>query len=191
MVNVFDANPTELIERTAVELKKLGMQPPEWSRFCKTGHGRERPPVRDDWWYVRAASVLRKVSILGPVGVSKLKVKYGNRKNRGHKPDKFIQGSGNIIRKILQQLEALELIKQAEKGVHKGRVVAPKGQSLLAKIAIQISKESKASKKPETKKEEKEVKESKVEKTVKTEEKVKEEKEVKSQEITESTEENE
>jgi ribosomal protein S19E (S16A) len=32
------------------------------------------------------------------------------------------------------------LIKQAEKGTHKGRILSPKGISFLDKIAIQIAK---------------------------------------------------
>jgi small subunit ribosomal protein S19e len=50
-----------------------------------------------------------------------LKRKYGGKKNRGHKPEKRFDGSGNIIRKILQQLEKAGLIEQKAIRVHKGR----------------------------------------------------------------------
>ena len=89
---------------------------------------------------MRAAAVLRSVALLGPIGVSKLRTKYGGRKRRGHKPSRFRRGSGSVLRKVLQQLEKAELIKFVEKGVHKGRVVAPKGASLLDKTSIQILK---------------------------------------------------
>jgi len=49
------------------------------------------------------------------------------------KPEKFYKGSGNIIRKILQQLEKAELIKQNEQG-RKGRIVTNKGRSFLDKL---------------------------------------------------------
>ncbi|MBN2111795.1 40S ribosomal protein S19, partial [Candidatus Woesearchaeota archaeon] len=116
--------------------------------------------AREDWWYVRAASILRKVSMLGPVGVSKLRTLYGGKKDRGMKPEKFMKGSGNIIRKALQQLEKAGLAKQAEKGTHKGRVITPKGKSLLDKAAVKIQKSSpkkaeEKQKKIEVKKEEK------------------------------------
>ena len=92
-------------EEMAEEFKKGGKNtPPSWHSFVKTGAGKERPPVSNDWWYIRTASVLRRVALLGPIGVSKLRVHYGNNKNRGHKPEKFYRGSGNILRKILQQL---------------------------------------------------------------------------------------
>ncbi|MCW1296511.1 MAG: 30S ribosomal protein S19e [Candidatus Parvarchaeota archaeon] len=135
MTNVFDVKANELIEKVADELKKVeALKPPEWAKFVKTGHGRQRPPSRDDWWYVRAASILRTLYIYGPIGVSRLRTKYGCRKRRGHKPEKFTRGSGNIIRKILQQLEQAGLV-QKSKGKKAGRELTPKGKSFLDKTA--------------------------------------------------------
>jgi len=107
------------------------IQPPEWAVYAKTGMHKERPPVRADWWYVRAAAVLRSVDRLGPVGVSKLRTKYGGKKNRGHKPGKFFRGSGNILRKVLQQLEKAGLVKKEEKDIHRGRILTPAGRKML------------------------------------------------------------
>ncbi len=45
---------------------------PEWASQVKTGTHRERPPVQDDWWHTRAASILRKVAIKGPIGTNGL-----------------------------------------------------------------------------------------------------------------------
>jgi len=101
---------------------------------------RERLPDDEDWWYYRAAAILRSVAKLGPVGTQKLRTKYGGKKNRGHKPERFARASGSVIRKIMQQLEKSGLLKQTEKGVHKGRVLTPKGTSFLDKIAINLSK---------------------------------------------------
>ena len=101
---------------------------------------RERPPVNDDWWYVRSASIMKKIATYGPVGVSKLRKKYGSKKNRGHKPEKRFDASGNIIRKVLQQLETAELIKKGEAGVHKGRILAIKGTKLLNSVAKSLLK---------------------------------------------------
>ncbi|MBI2666235.1 40S ribosomal protein S19, partial [Candidatus Woesearchaeota archaeon] len=44
--------------------------------------------------------------------------------------------------KILQQLETSGLIKKADKGVHKGRVLTAKGTSFLDKIAVQMAKQA-------------------------------------------------
>jgi small subunit ribosomal protein S19e len=148
MSQILIVNPNELINKAAEELKKQKLvEPTEWSKFVKTGHSKQRLPDNDDWWYYRSAAILRSIAKLGPIGTQKLRTKYGSKKNRGHKPEKFFEASGSIIRKILQQLEKSELIKQAERGVHKGRVITPKGNSLLNKIAVQIDKHARADKK--------------------------------------------
>ncbi len=140
-MTVNDVYPNELIEKVAEELKKIELiKPPVWAAFAKTGAHKERAPEEKDWWYKRAAAVLRSVSVLGPIGVSKLRTKYGGKKRRGHKKAHFKRGSGSVIRKILQQLQKAELIKFVEKGIHKGRVIAPKGRSLLDKTAVAIIK---------------------------------------------------
>lgn len=139
MTTIYDVDPQELVAKAAEELKKIPeIKPPAWASFVKTGMHKERPPVGNDWWYIRTASVLRTVYRLGPVGVSKLRSKYGGKKNRGVKKEHFYKGSGNILRKSLQQLEKAGFVKFAEKGVHKGRIVTPKGKSFLDKIASQM-----------------------------------------------------
>ena len=139
MTTMYDVDAQELIKRAAQELKKLpDVKAPAWAPFVKTGMHKERPPADSDWWYVRVASVLRTVYRLGPVGVSKLRTKYGGKKNRGVKKEHAFRGSGSILRKALQQLEKAGLVKFAEKGVHKGRIATPKGKSFLDKVAAQI-----------------------------------------------------
>ena len=141
MVTIFDVDPGKLIEKLAEELKKVEqIKAPEWAKFAKTGCGKERPPIKKDWWYMRTASVLRKVYVSGPIGVSKLRKKYNAKKNMGHKPDRVYPGSGNILRKILQQLEKAELLKYVEKGVRKGRIITGKGEKLLNQIAKSLGK---------------------------------------------------
>ena len=141
MPTIYDVYPNELIEKAAKQLKEMPeIQPPEWATFVKTGVHKERVPADKDWWYARAAAVLRSVYRLGPIGVNKLKTKYGGKQRRGHKPSRFKKGSGNIIRKCLQQLEKAGLIKNIEKGQHKGRKITPKGISFLDKIAGEIAK---------------------------------------------------
>lgn len=139
MTTAYDVDPQELISKAAEELKKIPeMNAPLWAAFVKTGMHKERPPVDEDWWYLRSASVLRSIYRFGPVGVSKLRTKYGGKKNRGVKKEHFYKGSGSILRKSLQQLEKVGFVKFAEKGVHKGRIITPKGKSFLDKIATQL-----------------------------------------------------
>ena len=137
MATVYDIEASKLIKKAAEELKKQ-IKMPEWALFVKTGVNKERQPVDKDWWYMRAASILRKIYMNGPVGTGKLKTKYGGRKNRGYKPEKTYKASGKIIRIILQQLEKLELIKKVEKGVHKGRGITPKGKKFLDQLSKNV-----------------------------------------------------
>ena len=143
-MGIYDIPKTELIERASKELQKVpAIQPPAWAIFAKTGMHKQRQPVRDDWWFVRAAAVLRRLSDAdGPIGVQKLRTVYGGRKNRGHSPERFYPGSGNILRKVFQQLEKAGLAKKVEKGLHKGRMITPAGFSLLGKVADAYMKEN-------------------------------------------------
>ena len=141
MANIYNCDPSELVEKASEELKKIEtIKAPEWALFVKTGMHKERPPMKNDWWYVRTASVLRKVYVLGPIGVSKLRTKYGGKKNRGVKPEHFYKGSGSIIRKIIQQLEKEGFVKKDLKRVHKGRSITAKGKKFLDDVAATISK---------------------------------------------------
>jgi small subunit ribosomal protein S19e len=139
-MNRYDVSQSELVKSLAAELKTVNeVKPPEWAPFVKTGVSRERPPTQENWWHLRSASVLRKVSLLGPIGTEKLRRKYGGKQNRGYKPEITRDGSGNITRKILQQLEAGKLIVQVNKEGRKGRIVTPAGQSIIDKAAKGIN----------------------------------------------------
>jgi len=105
---------------------------PEWAAFVKTGSHNQRPPVQEDWWHLRTTAILLKVNKLGPVGVNKLAKEFGGRKNRGHRPDKKVNASRNIIRKSMQQLEKAGFIKQVTKP-SAGKVISKKGKELINK----------------------------------------------------------
>ncbi len=155
MASVYDVDGGKLVELLAQELKKNeAINPPEWALIVKTGAHKERVPDQPDWWYYRAASILRQV-YLHPVGVSRLRKKYGGRKNRGHAPERFYPASGNIVRKCLQQLEAAGFVRKGKKG----REITPEGRRLLDKLASKILSEErhKREKIDEKKKDEKEV----------------------------------
>lgn len=142
MVSILDAHAGKLAKEVAEVLKtKKELTPPKWASFVKTGVHKERPPQQKNWWYIRAAAVLRTIYKDGPVGVSKLCSKYGGKKNRGSKPEKFRKSSGSVIRKIVQQLEAAGLIKYKKDGIRKGRIITPAGTSLLNKAAVKVLKE--------------------------------------------------
>ena len=137
---MYDIDTNELLKSVAGALKKTeNVKMPDWAQFVKTGQAKDRTPIDLDWWFFRAAAILRAVSIKGPIGVSKLRIKFGSKKDRGHKPEQFRLASGKILRLILQQLDKEGLTKFEEKGVHKGRIITPNGQSLLDK-AVKLKK---------------------------------------------------
>lgn len=132
MVLAKDSNPQELVSATAVALEKT-MLTPAWAHFVKTGVSRERPPEQTNWWQLRSASILVKISSNGPIGVEKLRTYYGGRHRRGHKPAHYAPGGGKIIRTILQDLEKNGYVQKADK--KRGRVITPHGQKFLEGVA--------------------------------------------------------
>lgn len=142
MVTYKEVDAAPLIKAVASELKtNPSLKAPAWAPFVKTGAHKELPPTDNEWWYTRAAAVLRKVAVYGPIGTNKLVVMYGGKKRRGHKKPTFATGSGSVARKCLQQLEKAGLIKHVQQGTHKGRVVTPAGQKMLDNLAYKIAKQ--------------------------------------------------
>ena len=135
MADVRTINPEKYNKALVEALRKIEeFQKPEWVDFVKTGTNKERPNTDPDFWYLRAASILRQIYIKGIVGVERLRTRYGNRKKRGMKPSKFVKGSGKIIRTILQQAEEAGLVAKAESS-KKGRKLTEKGKEFMEKVA--------------------------------------------------------
>ena len=139
--NILSYNPQEYNLALAEALKKVPeFEAPEWSRFVKSGSSKERPIEDADFWHKRAASILRQIYKQGIVGVNRLRTRYGSKKNRGVRPERFIKAGGKIIRTILQQTDKVgftEPIKNIKGTREKraGRRLTPKGKSFMDKIA--------------------------------------------------------
>lgn len=132
MTTVYDIPAEMLIRQVAEELKKNPqIQPPDWAAFAKTGVHREMPPENEDWWYVRAAAIFRRIYTDGPVGIQRMRSAYGGKRDRGLAPNQFRRGSGSIVRKVFQQLEAAGYVSHTTEG----RVVTPAGRSFLDNVA--------------------------------------------------------
>ncbi len=135
MTTVYDVPPNELIATVAQELKSGGkVQPPEWAAYAKTGMHKEMPPTNPDWWYVRCASVLRRIYIDGPVGVSRLRSYYGGKQRLPVRTGAFVKGSGSIVREALQQLEKAGYVKK----IKKGRQITSVGQAFMDDMSHKI-----------------------------------------------------
>lgn len=137
MTTVYDISPDVLIKKVGEDLKKRPeIKPPEWAPFVKTGVHKEMPPENPDWWYTRSAAVLCRIYKDGPVGVQRMRTAYGGTRDRGSRPYRFRRGSGAIIRRIFQQLEAAGFVVKSKSG----RSISPTGQSYLDDIAFSLIK---------------------------------------------------
>ena len=138
MVTALEVPADKLIEKLVNYLKENvpEVKPPEWAYFVKTGAHKEKPPENIDWWYYRAASILRKLyKSPEPIGIETFRTIYGGRKNYGSSPEHFVKGSGSIVRKILQQLEEARLVKKVR---GRGRTLTPQGRALLDRLAFEV-----------------------------------------------------
>ena len=139
MPTVYDIPANILIRRLAQDLKsREDIAPPDWMQFAKTGAHKERAPEDPDFWFVRCASILRKVYLNGPIGTERLRIDYGGRNRRGVKPNKFKKGSGAIVRTALQQLERAGFIMK--RGT-KGREMTDIGRSYMDKLSSALISE--------------------------------------------------
>ena len=139
MPTPYDVPASILIERLTKYLKDNidEITPPLWSSFSKTGTHTQRRPQNTDWWFKRCASLLRKIYIKGPVGISRLRSEYGGRIDRGVKPEHVRRGGGAAVRKAIQQLEAATLVQSSG---NKGRIVTNEGRRLLDILSTEIKK---------------------------------------------------
>lgn len=141
MTTLYDVPTKEFIDEVAKRLEKQdAISLPESNMYSKTSVARENEPEPDNWWYIRCASVLRKICMENTIGTQKLRVAYGGRRNLGSKPSKARTGSGSITRRAIQQLEAAGYIKKI-KG--KGRSITPEGRQFLDNAASEVLKKTK------------------------------------------------
>ena len=142
MTTYHDVPADLLIGELSARLSEMeAISPPEWSSIVKTGTHRERPPSQDNWWFIRSAAILRKVGKLGPIGANHMAQHFGGPKDRGVKPNRAVAGSRNISRTIMQQLFSAGLIESKMNvagNVNHGKVLTPKGQSLLDSVAHDV-----------------------------------------------------
>lgn len=138
MTTLHDAPADELIEAVADEIRD-DLDQPEWAEYAKSGTSRELPPEQEDFWARRGASLFRKVAVDGPVGVERLTTAYGDAKQGSNRyvvrPPHKSDGSGKIVRTLLQQLADAGYVEVAE---GEGRQVTPEGRSLLDETAAAV-----------------------------------------------------
>ena len=76
-------------------------------------------------YYIRCASLARHLYMRGNAGVGAFRKVYGGSKDNGCAPSHFHVANGNIIRKCLQSLEQVKMVKKSD---FRGRVITPTGR---------------------------------------------------------------
>jgi small subunit ribosomal protein S19e len=138
--SLYDVSGESYVIALAAELKKnKDFAMPEWGNYVKTSMSKERPPQNDDWWQMRAASILRQLYLKGTIGVNRLSTRYGSKKARGMQPSKFFEGGRKIIRVILQQAEKSGLVEKI-KEPKPGRKFTKKGKQFMDQVAASMKK---------------------------------------------------
>lgn len=134
-MSVYETPAAEYNTKLAAKLKEMTeFKMPEWALFVKTSMANIRPPESSDYWYIRAASILRQIYTHGIVGVNRLRTKYGSKKNRGSRPEIFAKASGKMIRVMLQQAEKAGFLEKVKEGKRFGRRLTKSGKQFLEAI---------------------------------------------------------
>lgn len=132
-MSALDVPANALIEAVAVELKKNPeLKQPSFIGVVKTGAHAERISTEPDFWFKRCASILRSAyKAERPLGVRRLRNKYGAARQHTVARSHHTRAGGKIIRLAMQQLEKAGFLKKEKVG----RVITPAGRSLLDKAA--------------------------------------------------------
>ncbi|XP_059452614.1 small ribosomal subunit protein eS19x-like isoform X1 [Corylus avellana] len=133
---VKDVSAHEFVKAYSAHLKRSGkMELPEWADIVKTAQFKEVAPYDPDWYYVRAASMARKIYLRGGLGVGSFRRIYGGSKRNGSCPPHFCKSSGAVARHILKQLTNIYIIDVEPNG---GRKITSTGQRDLDQVAGRI-----------------------------------------------------
>ncbi|CAD7694772.1 unnamed protein product [Ostreobium quekettii] len=127
--------PAEVFIAAYAQHLKEKLEVPPWVDIVKTAPFKELPPRDPDWYFIRAASILRRLYLSQDIGVGCFRRIYGGRTSRrGARPEKKAIASAGLIRHILIQLEKVGFVKKSdnEKG---GRRLTAKGQRDMDLVA--------------------------------------------------------
>ncbi|MGC8662702.1 MAG: 30S ribosomal protein S19e [Candidatus Micrarchaeia archaeon] len=136
MANVNDVDANALIKKTAEKLKEAKISKPSYVGFVKSGAGKDRVPQQNDFWYIRCASLLRQVYLNGPIGISRLRTRYGSRKEHLVRRHHHYKAGGSMIKDVFDVLEKLGYVKKTTAG----REITEAGKSFLDKLSNEIVK---------------------------------------------------
>ncbi|KAJ9525301.1 hypothetical protein QJQ45_020838 [Haematococcus lacustris] len=149
---VKDVSAEDFIKAYSAHLKsndKLHL--PTWVDVVKTGKFKELAPYDEDWYFVRAASILvslfaaaaaicRRLYNRPGIGIGRFQTLFGGRMHRGAAPEKFSKSSGGLVRHIMQSLEEIGILEKCT-SIKGGRKLTASGQRDMDVIAGGIKAE--------------------------------------------------
>uniref|UniRef100_A0A6U4HGD5 40S ribosomal protein S19 n=1 Tax=Phaeomonas parva TaxID=124430 RepID=A0A6U4HGD5_9STRA len=103
-----------------------------------TGPHKELAPNDPDWYFIRCASIARRVYLRPGCGIGNLRDWYGGSKSRGVRPQHHSKASAGIIRACLKQLEEMRIVEKCGKSGR--RVSQVVGRREMDTIAGQVAR---------------------------------------------------
>lgn len=134
---VKDVPAQDFVVALAQHFKKSGkIELPQWHDIVKTGPFKELCPQDPDWYYVRAASMARKIYLRQGIGVGAFTKIYGGSQSNGAMPSHFARAAKGLHRHMLQQLQTIDIV--AKQDGKSGRFITRQGRRELDTIANQL-----------------------------------------------------
>lgn len=137
MPGIKDCKPDVFVAKLAAHLKnERKLTPGAWTIFAKTAAAKVISPTDQDWYYIRAASMLRQAYNKGSLGTNACRNLYGCAKNGKSVPHHFSLASGKIHREILRGLVSAGYMKVEDRNDQcPRRVLSPQGKRALEQLA--------------------------------------------------------
>ena len=132
---VRDVAAADFIKALAAHFKRSEtINPPDNTAFIKTACHKESSPLDQDWFFIRAAAVARKI-YLKPIGVGQLSRTFGGKARRGTRTNVFKKSCRGIIRQCIAQLKEADMVEPHRNG---GWKITEEGQKALDTIAVAV-----------------------------------------------------
>lgn len=112
MDEVFTVRTTDFVNVLKKNLQTISeiVLPKDYD-ILKTSAGRENSPVCDDWYFARMAAILNLVAKKGTYSINEACVEFGNYKNRGRRPNKFIKADESFMKSIFENLNKIGFVE--------------------------------------------------------------------------------
>ena len=134
-----DVSTHDFVAAFAQHLKKSGkVEVPDYVDYVKTGVSKELAPYDEDWYFVRMASVARRVYVGNKSGINALRRAYGGNYRRGVRTETFSMGGGKVIRNCLQTLQKLKFVEE----YNGTRRISSAGRRAMDQVAQDVASRS-------------------------------------------------